>query len=78
MKKDIFDHPGTYHIVIAGHLHADWSERLGCMVITNEENAAGEVKTILHGVLTDQSALLGVLNTIYDLGYPLLFVERIG
>jgi hypothetical protein len=33
--------------------------------------------TILEGTLPDQAALLGVLNGLYDLGMPLLLVERV-
>ena len=28
--------------------------------------------------LVDQAALVGVLNSLYDMGYPLLKVERLG
>ena len=31
--------------------------------------------TILTGILVDQAALNGVINTLYDLGCPLLLVE---
>ena len=31
--------------------------------------------TILTGILVDQAALIGVINTLYDLGCPLLVVE---
>ena len=31
--------------------------------------------TILTGVMVDQAALNGVINTLYDLGCPLLSVE---
>jgi hypothetical protein len=30
----------------------------------------------LRGELIDQAALMGVLNTLYDLGYTLLKLER--
>ena len=32
--------------------------------------------TVLSGWLPDQAALAGVLQTVYDLGIPLLAVER--
>ena len=31
--------------------------------------------TILTGLLTDQGALIGVINTLYDVGCPLISVE---
>ena len=33
--------------------------------------------TVLTGHFIDQAALAGVLNTLYDLGFPLLKVELI-
>jgi hypothetical protein len=32
----------------------------------------------LTGELRDQAALMGVLNALYDMGCPLLKVERLG
>jgi hypothetical protein len=34
--------------------------------------------TTLSGELSDQAALMGVLNALYDMGFPLLRVERFG
>jgi hypothetical protein len=31
--------------------------------------------TALSGEIMDQAALIGILNTLYDMGYPLLCVE---
>jgi hypothetical protein len=39
--------------------------------------AGGSTITELSGRLVDQAALTGVLNTLYDLGLPLLLVEAI-
>ena len=33
--------------------------------------------TVLTGRFVDQAALAGVLNTLYDMGFPLLKVERL-
>jgi hypothetical protein len=77
MKKEIFDHPAVYRISIWGFLGEDWSDRLGNMAITNSQPTEGAVETTLYGQLTDQSALLGVLNTLYEMGFSLLLVERI-
>ena len=38
----------------------------------------GPIVTTLTGELVDQAALMGVLNSLYDMGYPLLKVERLG
>jgi len=77
MKREIFDHPAVYRISIRGFLGEDWSDRLGDMTITNSQPTESPVETTLYGELTDQSALMGVLNTLYDMGFSLLYVERV-
>jgi hypothetical protein len=47
------------------------------MVISSTKQAGKPTVTTLTGELTDQAALMGVLNTVYDLGFTLLKVERL-
>jgi hypothetical protein len=68
---------GKYQISIQGFLNADWSDRLGGLRIVTVESAEGQAMTILTGMIVDQAALLGVLNTLYDMRYPLLSVKRL-
>ena len=65
-----------YRILIRGTLDASWSNRLGGMTLTATQLADGAPATTLIGELADQSALVGVLNTLHDLGLPLVSVER--
>jgi hypothetical protein len=67
-----------YRILIQGTLDAGWSDRLGDMNIAVAPLTDGAAASLLIGELADQSALLGVLNTLHDLGLPLVSVERIG
>jgi hypothetical protein len=67
---------GTYTIRVQGPLDATWSEQLGGLRITGHGTGRHAV-TILVGRLTDQAALMGVLNTLYELGFPLLSVEYV-
>lgn len=66
----------VYRILVAGALDPDWSDRLGGLSI---EAAAGddsdEPVTALEGLIRDQAQLSGILNTLYELRYPLLNVE---
>jgi hypothetical protein len=48
------------------------------MRISSTRRAGGPIVTTLTGELTDQAALMGVLYSLYDMGYPLLKVERFG
>lgn len=76
-KQFLVDRPGRYCIRVQGWLSASWSSRLSDMVITVKQPASQPALTTLTGEVTDQAALLGVLNTLFDLGYPLLKVERL-
>ena len=67
-----------FRILIQGTLDTGWSDRLGGMNIAGAPLTDGTAASSLIGELADQSALLGVLNTLHDLGLPLVSVERIG
>jgi hypothetical protein len=71
-----FDEAATYRITVLGYLDPGWSDRLGAMTITPMTDPGSRTVTTLLGRLLDQAALAGVLNTLYDLGLTLLFVER--
>ena len=70
--------PGIYQITVQGVLDPDWSERLGGMEIMTLLSQDGEsYVTILTGELMDQADLLGVLNFLYNAGFPLLSLKRL-
>ena len=68
--------PATYAIRVQGALEANWSDRLGGLRIV-VIRAGDQVVTELSGRLPDQAGLIGVLTSLYDLGMPLLSVERV-
>jgi hypothetical protein len=67
-----------YQIKIADHLDKSWSAWLNCTTITCEanENTRATV-TILTCPITDQPALRGLLNKLFDLNLTLLSVIRL-
>ena len=67
--------PAVYRISIQGILDKDWSDYYGGMTIEHEGDQKQYVMTILVGKLADQSALIGVLNSLHDIGYPILSVD---
>ena len=71
------DMPAAYRIQIQGALAAHWAEYLGGLNIVVSRRHDPPVTT-LSGPVLDQAALLGVLNHLYDMGYPLLTVEYRG
>ncbi len=67
--------PARYRICIQGTLDKNWSAYCGGMTIEHENNPKRGAMTIMTGRLTDQSALIGVLISLYDIGCPILSVE---
>ena len=68
------DKSGFYHIKVQGALSAGWSDYLGGLniVVKSEQ---GVSYTLIEGELLDQAALMGVIDSLYNLGFPLLMVE---
>jgi hypothetical protein len=69
-----FDRPATYQISVQGRIDPDWSDRLGSMAVHLPEDESRLPVTTLKGELSDQAALAGVLNTLYELHLPILSV----
>jgi hypothetical protein len=67
--------PATYQICILGTLEKQWSDYYGGMTIEHVNDPKRSAMTILSGRLADQCALIGVLNSLHDLGCPILSVE---
>lgn len=63
--------PAIYRIIVEGSVSSTWANRLEGMNITEAETD----RTILVGRLSDQSALAGVLSTLYELHLPVASVE---
>ncbi|MCC6314933.1 MAG: hypothetical protein IT337_13065 [Thermomicrobiales bacterium] len=66
----------NYVIRVQGALDPEWSERLGGMRITTFGRGR-HASTVLIGTLADQAALLGALNTLYELGLPVISVQHV-
>jgi len=74
----LYDRPGTYHICVQGAIDSTWSERLEGMKI-HLSSVDGDARvTTLEGELSDQTALAGVLNSLYELHLTVLMVMRLG
>jgi len=65
--------PARYRIVVQGRLGPEWSAWFGDFTLNWQEPD----QTVLVGLVVDQAALHGILNTIRDLGLPLLEVLRL-
>ena len=67
------DKPYRYEIRVEGHLSDRWSEWFEGLAICNQPNG----ETTLSGLISDQSALFGLLNKIQALHLILISVARI-
>jgi hypothetical protein len=67
-----YDKPATYSIRIQGALDPTWSDWFGGFIITRQGN-----ETELVGVVSDQSALHGLLARVSDLGLAIISVNKL-
>ena len=75
-KTDILQYsfatPATFRLEVLGRLDSSWSEEMEDAIIEYSCRAGECSETILTVRLTDQAALIGLLNRLYGLGYPLV------
>ena len=64
------DKPAVYRIKVRGVFPDSWIERMGGMQITDKTSES----MTMEGRLPDQSALTGVLDTLFTLNLPILEV----
>jgi hypothetical protein len=72
------DRPGIYEIRVPGRLDEGWSEWFEGMAIAVEGGGDAPTITTLSGIVTDEAALLGLLDRLHSLGLRLLSVRRTG
>ena len=72
-----FDHPAIYQISVQGLIDPTLSDLLGGMAIWPVTVEADSPVTTMEGELSDQAALAGVLNSLYELHLTLLLVKRL-
>ena len=66
-----------YTITIEGKIDISWSDWLGSLKLSQEQDSDGSQVTILRGILPDQSALRGLLNRLWDLNLVVCSVTQI-
>ncbi|MBI1299767.1 hypothetical protein GC175_32990 [bacterium] len=71
------DHPAHYRICAQGRFDACWLDMLSGVWVICGYQQGGNGITILIGQVADQAALMGVLEQIYSLGFPLVLVEHL-
>jgi hypothetical protein len=69
--------PGIYQIKVDGYFHENWLDLCAGMRVTIQKREDESIVTCLTGQIKDQSHLLGLLNSLADLHFPILFVKHI-
>jgi hypothetical protein len=72
-----FNKPAVYEITVLGELNEKWLQRLGGLKISRKLAKYKKPVSILKGSLKDQSALSGVLNTLYEMHLSVVSVKMI-
>jgi len=67
----------SYQITVEGRIDPSWSEWLSNMQLVSRKESDGLCLTTLSGVLSDQAALRGLLNRLWDLNLVLRSVQQI-
>jgi hypothetical protein len=70
-----FDRPATYQIRVQGRVDPNWSDLMGGMATCLTIRESTLPVTTLQGELSDQAALHGVLNSLYELHLPVISVH---
>ena len=68
----------AYRIRVRGRIDPRMSQRLEDLRIYNFCDAEDECETVLEGELMDQSALVGVIKTLYELHLPVISADCLG
>ena len=67
------DEARRYEIRLKGRLDSRWSAWFDGLTLTQ----ASDGITVIHGQVADQAALHGLLQTLRDLGLPLISVTQV-
>ena len=62
-------------LTIKGILDQSWSDYFGSLAIEPHTPSGGEATTVITGVLPDQSAFVGILNSMQGFNLTLLAVN---
>ncbi|MBV7332941.1 hypothetical protein KFU94_32885 [Chloroflexi bacterium TSY] len=67
------DESATYQITVQGYVSQRWADHLGLSIICMHQ--PDWPITTLVGTVIDQAALMGILSSLYGMGFPLLMIK---
>jgi hypothetical protein len=71
-----WNRPTTYPVQVQGWISERWADWFDGMMITVRDEGDAPAITMLTATVADQAAVLGFLQKLYTLGFPLLLVRR--
>ncbi|MBE0409636.1 MAG: hypothetical protein IBX69_07885 [Anaerolineales bacterium] len=71
------DKAKKYQITVNGEIDPGWSDWLGCLSVRSFTTRNGKRLTLLTGTIPDQTALRGIMNSIWDLNLELVSIRRL-
>ena len=69
------DQPAIYQIRVQGWIGSERSDWFHGFALTTEEEPDSPIVTTLCGPVADQAALVGLLQKLYTLGFPILLAS---
>ena len=72
-----FQKPAIYKIKVEGVLKENWIENFQGLKVNIEGSLSGNPVSVLTGKINDQSALSGLLNTLYNFNMTILSVNML-
>ena len=67
----------SYRIIVEGKIDPSWSEWLGNFRLDSKKLGNSMYLTTISGLVTDQAALRGLLNRLWDLNLVLRSVQQV-
>ena len=72
-----FQKPAVYKITVGGNLSPNFSERIGGLQVNVDRSPKSEGISTLVGEIQDQSALMGILDTLFNNHLTIISVKMI-
>ena len=72
-----FQKPAVYKIKVQGEIEKSWAGKLQGLQINIERSQSKNPVSVLVGQINDQSALSGIMHTLYDMHMTVISVHML-
>lgn len=76
-KRSLSPQKRYYKIIIEGKIDPSWYTWLGNFQLISRKEANGKCMTTLSGIVVDQAALRGLVNTLWDLNLAVVSIQQV-